>query len=156
MNYQQPLKIIQNIMQVIINRTTRNELYTEGTLTINDRRTTHTVEATQSMLPAGSYTLKIVKLSERKQKLYLFSQGKRTPVTLSTCNSWLACHKKLAIAIGEPLIPGIVYKSTPVYDRLIDRLTKCQDDKCKANEPIRHWLSEIRIKKLVPCEQSPK
>lgn len=138
-------------MNVVINRTHTNPLYTSGILIINDRRTTHTVEATQTMLPAGRYTLKIVKHSERKQKLYLFSQGKRTPVTLSTCNSWIACHKENAIAIGEPLIPGIVYKSTPVYDRLIDRLTKCHarhepihltitDTKCQATQPISHWL----------------
>ena len=137
-------------MQVTINRQEANRLYTEGTLLINGRITTHTVESTQEMLPAGHYILKIVKHSERKQSLYIFCGKERTPWTIGIAPSWKVSRKKSIIAIGEPLIPGIVYQATPVYERLIDRLSKCMErketihlhitqEKCNPSHVIKHW-----------------
>ncbi|MBR6601869.1 MAG: hypothetical protein IKK87_08515 [Bacteroidaceae bacterium] len=152
-------------MQVVINRKTRNPLYTEGTLNINGQQITFTVEATEVMLPTGHYTLKIVKLSERKQKLYLFSGKQRTHWTIGISHSWVGSKKKHLIAIGHPLIPGVVYQATSVYNRLVDRLSKCMDRKepihltisdshCRPNHPISHWLIPGHPETCVKREQS--
>lgn len=138
-------------MNINLTRTQTNALYTHGTLAINGKHITHTVEATQVMLPPGHYTLKIVKQSQRKQKLCIYCSTGRTPWTLGPGHSWLTSHQVRIITIGEPLIPGALYQATPVYERLMDRLSKCQarhepirlvisDTHCRQGHPISHWL----------------
>ncbi len=151
-------------MEIIIFRTHKNRLYTEGELTINDDRQTFTVEATECMLPAGEYILRIVKKSERKLSLSIFrTDGSPTGWRIGIGTSFVDSNKKHVIAIGSKLLPGTVYKSTPDYERLVDRLTKCNRRKeritlviserfCKQNEPINHWLIDYSQQtKLLPA-----
>jgi len=137
-------------MNIKITRISTNALYTEGTLVINGRPTTSTVEATEVMPPSGRYLLKIVKLSERKQKLFLFSGKQRTRWTIGIIHSWVDSKKNTLIGIGQPLIPGVVYKATSVYNRLVDRLGKCMerkepihlvitDEHCQSGKACCHW-----------------
>lgn len=165
-------------MLIEIKRHNTNVLYTEGRLYINDMRTTYTVEASECMLPAGIYRLKIVKKSARKQYIGVFetqvSNGFNVPKsfnpetsetseatetsetlqptgwTLGIGQSWISSKKNHIIAIGQPFFPGAVYKATPVYERIVDRLMKCEargesirlvitDDNCTHGLPIRHW-----------------
>lgn len=137
-------------MLIEIKRHNTNDLYTEGRLYINDMRTTYTVEASECMLPAGIYRLKIVKKSARKQSLAIICDETPTGWTLGIGQSWISSKKNHIIAIGQPFFPGAVYKATPVYERIVDRLMKCEargesirlvitDDNCTHGLPIRHW-----------------
>lgn len=138
-------------MNILIKRLRMNGLYTEGELLINDLRTTFTVECTNFMLPAGDYHLRIVKRSARKQSLNIFVNSKDTGWKVGIGHSYRSSKAHRIICIGEPLIPGAIYKGTKEYERLIDRLTKCKDRKeeitltisetrCIENRPIKHWL----------------
>lgn len=54
-------------MELKIKRTHSTRLYTEGSLYINDMRTTSTVEDTLSMLPAGLYRIRLTKGKKRRR-----------------------------------------------------------------------------------------
>jgi len=152
-------------MQIVIYRTNKNRLYTEGELVINDDHQTFTVEATDCMLPAGKYLLRIVKKSERKQSLSIFSQeGKNTGWRIGIGSSFITSRKERIIAIGSRLIPGAVYKATSDYERLVDRISKCSNRKeevelvisesfCKKDQPINHWLTLV-VMALLLCSCS--
>lgn len=151
-------------MEIKVKRLAMNGLYTEGVLVINDMRTTSTVEHTQSMLPVGTYSVRIVKRSARKQYIGIFRNEETTishnPFRINVPNtgwkigvghSWISCKKDCLICIGERLIPGAMCKGGKEYERLIDRLTKCKErnesitlivteSQCIENKPIRHWL----------------
>ena len=133
-----------------------------GALSINGQHQTFTVEHTESMLPAGLYQVRIVKHSARKQSICIFSSegNNHSPLSVITvCHSWIGCrdYRKRhhrppmsPISIGTPLIPGAMYKGTPDYERITDRLMKCEargesiqliisDDQCIPCKPIRYW-----------------
>lgn len=158
-------------MLIEIKRHHTNDLYSEGRFYINDMLTTHTVEATDCMLPAGIYQLRIVKKSARKQYIGIFdtvskgfnvpkSFNPETPETSETLKptgwsigiglSWIGSKKNRIIAIGQPFFPGAVNRAAPIFERITDRLMKCEargesiqliisDDQCIPCKPIRYW-----------------
>jgi len=138
-------------MEITIKRTVTNHLYTEGELLINGKKQTYTLEATAVMLKAGEYQLKVVKQSERKQYIGIFAKGKNKAIcAIAVAHSWIDARRENKILIGEPLIPGITYKSAEVFARINDRMTKgskrkevfilrITEEKMKHNIPIRHW-----------------
>ena len=56
-------------MQITINRQNKNHLYTEGTLLINGKAITLTVEATQTMLSPGTYQVRLSKKKARRRRI---------------------------------------------------------------------------------------
>lgn len=143
-------------MKITVKRLTINRLYTEGQLLINHTPTTHTVESTELMLPPGHYIVRLTKTKDRRRVIAILptSLHPRRPSTPTTSigigQSWIASRKHHVIAIGQPLIPGAVYKATEVYERLFDRIEKCEARKelihltitehgCRENHPISHW-----------------
>lgn len=138
-------------MLIEIKRNNTNDLYTEGRLHINDMRTTFTIESTETMLPVGIYQVKIVKKSARKQSLVIFNENTSTEWALGICLSWIGSKKQHIIGIGQPFFPGALYKATAIYERIVDRLMKCEargegvrliitDDNITHGLPISHWL----------------
>lgn len=156
-------------MIISINRQQINRLYTMGELRINGLRQTYCVEASECMLPVGSYILRIVKHSARKQSLCIFpcdsDSHSESPIsTITLCHSWVGC-KKLAqsqdtpspslslspIAIGLPLMPGAMHKGTKDFERITDRLMKAtqrgedidliiSEANATHGQPISWWL----------------
>ena len=132
-------------MDIIIKRTTTNLLYTEGKISLSGRQIANTVEHTQTMLPAGRY------------KVYLHKKAKNNVIRvwgtkwdIGIAHSWIDARKKHLIAIGQPLIPGAVYKSADIYEALLKRAKRCysrkvpitliiDDSQCINNKPIKHW-----------------
>lgn len=141
-------------MDIKIKRLRVNRLYTEGEMIINGMRATFTVEHTTSMLPVGTYTVRIVKRSARKQYIGIFKaeDGHYTGWKIGIGHSYLSSKSDNIICIGTPLIPGAIYKATPDYERITDRLMKCKlrnepieliisETNCIQNQPISHWLN---------------
>lgn len=137
-------------MLIEIKRHHTNDLYSEGRFYINDMLTTHTVEATDCMLPAGIYQLRIVKKSARKQSLVIFLDDHPTDWSIGIGLSWIGSKKNRIIAIGQPFFPGAVNRAAPIFERITDRLMKCEargesiqliisDDQCIPCKPIRYW-----------------
>lgn len=145
-------------MLIEIKRLKSNRLYTEGVMYINDMHNTLTVECTACMLPAGRYILKLVNVNAHKRELVILrppschSLGTHQPTgwKIGTGISWISSKRELTICIGEQLIPGALYKASPIYERIIKRLEKCKDrkepmelviinDGCKESVPIVHW-----------------
>lgn len=140
-------------MEIILYRMRSNPLYTEGELFINGNRATFTVEPTDRMLPVGSYSVGFIKRSAHQQQLVILG-GKpsgQSRWTFDAGNSYIDARKRQAILVGEPLIPGAVYRSPRVFQRLVSRLTKCRDRgesisfeiseaRCRHTQPIRQWL----------------
>ena len=148
---------LTNNMNVTLYRTLTNRLYTQGEIYINGKLQTCTVEATEDLLPAGTYSLSIVKKSARRQSLVVFRQKSPQAKPVSTGHSiaighsWICSLKEHIIVIGTELIPGSMFKSKMDYERIIDRISKCMargesieltisEERCEANQPIRHWL----------------
>ncbi|MGM9760831.1 MAG: DUF5675 family protein [Parabacteroides sp.] len=140
-------------MEIILYRTHSNRLYTEGELFINGNRATFTVESSDRMLPVGTYALDFLKRSCRKQQLVILGAkpSGRRHWSFATGNSYRDARKRQAIVVGEPLIPGVVYRSQLTFLRLVSRLTKCRargesitfeisEARCRQTHPIRHWL----------------
>lgn len=134
-------------MQITINRQNKNHLYTEGTLLINGKAITLTVEATQTMLSPGTYQVRLSKKKARRRLIGI----RNTPWSIGIGHSWLSSHRDHLITLGKFLIPGALYRATPVYERLFDRIEKCErrhepitltirEDCCTSCHPISHWL----------------
>jgi len=113
-------------MIISINRQSINQLYTMGELRINGLHQTYSVEASECMLPIGSYILRIVKHSARKQSLCIFraDTGADTGWTIALDHSWIGSKKNHTICIGIPLMPGAMHKGTKDFERITDRLMK--------------------------------
>ena len=138
-------------MEVYIKRQTINELYTEGCIFINGEKQTYTVESTEHMLPAGKYLVKLVTKNAHKRELDIFSpEGWSVGWRIGIAHSWIGSRNQRTIAIGQPLIPGVVYKATEIYERIVKRLEKCKARKevisliideshLVQNRPISHW-----------------
>lgn len=140
-------------MEIILYRMRSNRLYTEGELFINGNRATFTVESSDRMLPIGTYSLDLLKRSSRKQQLVILGAkpSGHGRWTVQTGNSYRDAHKRQAIVVGDPLTPGVVYRSPRIFQRLISRLTKCRargesitleisEARCRQTQPIRQWL----------------
>lgn len=138
-------------MNITINRLRSNYLYTEGELRINGLRNTFSVEASEIMLPVGTYSVRIVKRSARKQSLNIFLDGVDTGWNIGLDHSWIGSKKNRIICIGTPLIPGATYKGSKDFERINDRISKCvarnepieltiTETYCVSNNPIRYWL----------------
>ena len=148
-------------MEVYINRQTTNELYTEGCIFINGEKQTHTVESTEHMLPVGKYLVKLVTKNAHKRELEIFTpEGRLVGWRIGIAHSWIGSRKQRTVSIGQPLIPGVVYKATEIYERIVKRLEKCKARKeiinliideshLVQNQPISHWTKP-------PCACSPK
>lgn len=147
-------------MNITVKRQTSNRLYTEGRLLVNDLKITHTVESTADMLPAGEYQVRLIKDKVRRRVIGIFSLNsqpsalnpKYTGWSIGIGHSWIGRRKQKVIAIGEVLIPGAVFKASETYERLFDRIEKCEDrhepialfideSQCIENKPIKHWTS---------------
>ena len=142
-------------MNVKIIRTRTNDLYTEGALSINGEDQTRTIESTVHMLPAGLYRLQLVTIHAHLRELIVhdWHNGHSLGIRISpTATSHIGCQREKAIAIGEELIPGALYKAILVYERIIKRLEKCQkrgehillvidEDRCRLGNPCSHWLT---------------
>lgn len=139
-------------MIISIKRKFLNQLYTEGRLLVNDYQQTFTVEATEVMLPPGQYQVRLTKDKARRRVIGIFSPSKPTGWSIGIGHSWIGSRKHHVIAIGQPLIPGSVYKATEIYERLFDRIEKCEqrgeaitlvidESQCIENKPIKHWTT---------------
>ena len=136
-------------MEIKINRNHSTRIYTIGTLSINGKRTTLTVEDTASMLLAGTYEVRLSSgLSRRRLIVIINRPGMRK---FHAGGSYLSSRKHHAICIGEDLIPGALKKGGDVYDRLFDRIEKAElrkepislvitDKGMTTGTPISHWL----------------
>lgn len=133
-------------MQVTINRQKTNALYTEGRLLINGKQIAHTVEHTLTMLPAGKYQVRLSKRNAARRIIGI----SHTIWSIGIGQSWMVSRKSHIIAIGHPLIPGVVYRATILYERLFDRIEKCQarkepihliitDGNCQSGKACSHW-----------------
>ena len=140
-------------MNIIINRTQTNRLYTHGEMRVNGKFESHTVESTAAMLPSGRYTLRLVCKSARKRVLEIFRQSTSTNWAIGIGVSFIASGKTRTICIGRFLMPGILFKSARDYERLIKRLEKCEernesidlyidDSSCVINNPLNFWQED--------------
>lgn len=119
-------------MEIILNRTQSNHLYTEGVLIINGIKYAHTEEHTFTMPSPGVYSITRTNLRQ------FFCAG----------NSWRDALTANRIIMGDPVIPGVVIHSRHFLDRLHWRIKKCKtlitltitDSGCKEVPPISHWL----------------
>ena len=148
-------------MIISIKRKFLNQLYTEGRLLVNDYQQTFTVEATEVMLPPGQYQVRLTKDKARRRVIGILKpSGTMKPTetftptgwSIGIGHSWIGSRKHHVIAIGQPLIPGSVYKATEIYERLFDRIEKCEqrgepitlvidESQCVENKPIKHWTT---------------
>lgn len=133
-------------MEIRINRTVTNSIYTEGEILVNNQQKANTVEHTPTMLPAGNYLIRLRKHKSMRRIVRI----SKTDWSIGIGRSWKTSQKKQVIAIGQQLIPGIVYKATSTYGRLFERIEKCQirkepvnlvidENQCINNQPIKHW-----------------
>ena len=145
-------------MTITINRRTTNPLYTMGALCVNGIPVSYTLEATDSKLPIGTYIVRIIKKSERKQDICIIpkTQGlEPSPISLITIgHSWKSAGKISAkehlcfsaVLIGNVLTPGVMYKSEKDIERLTDRLMKCT----QRNETIDLVVTEANVVETPP------
>lgn len=145
-------------MTITINRRTTNPLYSMGALCVNGILVSYTLEATGSKLPVGTYIVRIIKKSERKQDICIIpkTQGlEPSPISKITIgHSWKSASKISAkehlyfstVLIGNVLTPGVIYKSEKDIERLTDRLTKC----IQRNEAIDLVVSEANLIESTP------
>lgn len=146
-------------MNIELRRLKANHLYTEGQLIVNDLKTVpYTVEHTFTMLPIGQYLIRLTKDKKRRRVLGIYSDaphkggaGGGLLTYFEAGHSFLSAKDNRSIIIGELLIPGSVKKGREHYDRLFDRIEKCEqrdepitltisDDQCEESQPIAHWL----------------
>ena len=145
-------------MTITINRRTANTLYTMGALNVNGILVSYTLEATSSKLPVGTYIVRIIKKSERKQDICIIpkTQGlEPSPISKITIgHSWKSAGKISrnehldfsAVLIGNVLTPGVMYKSEKDIERLTDRLMKC----ILRNEAIDLVVTEANVVETTP------
>jgi len=139
-------------MLIEIKRRKSNYLYTEGELYINDKKQTLTIESTETMLPAGTYLIRLSTNGHRKRVISIFTISSAYPSSfIGICHSWIDCKKENMVSIGEHLISGVLYNSTEIYNRIFERLEKCvnrgetinleiQEQGMSESNVISHWL----------------
>ena len=145
-------------MKIPILRQQTNALYTEGRLLVNDRNSIpYTVENTRTMLPDGFYRVFLHKIKTQGRVIVVCPLRVKTPrETLSLIglgHSFITSAERRTIVIGELFFPGAAYKGTPHYDRLFDRIEKCQHRQepitleicstyCQPVAPHFHWINK--------------
>ena len=133
-------------MQILINRTYKNKFYTEGVIKVNGKQIAHTVEDSLTMLPPGTYHIRLCRYKSKRRIIRISN----TSWSIGIGQSWIGSKKRHIIAIGQPLIPGGVYKATGTYGRQFERIEKCQirkgkitlvinSSKCQPCTPSPHW-----------------
>lgn len=140
-------------MQIELRRLKANQLYTEGQILINDLVTIpYAVEHTFTMLPIGEYHIRLTKDKKRRRVIGIYPvKEKGLKGYFEAGHSYFSAKKHGTIIIGELLIPGSVKKGREHYDRLFDRIEKCEqrdepitltitDDCCEESVPNPHWL----------------
>lgn len=146
-------------MQIELRRLKANHLYTEGQVIINGHLyIPYTVEHTFTMLPAGEYQLRLTKDKKRRRVIGIYPESLNPqPSSLNlkgyfeSGHSFLSAQNPGTVIIGVQLIPGAVKKGREHYDRLFDRIEKCEqrqetislfitDGCCEESQPIAHWL----------------
>ena len=146
-------------MHIELYRNRTNRLYTEGMLFVNDCYQTNTVEATEIMLPAGTYRVRLGRTPSSRREIVVGETFR-----LGICHSWIGSKKKRMIAIGQTLFPGAVYLGTEVYNRLIYRFNYAEEKGEESTltihdcrqlpepKPYRHWvtLAALLVSALFP------
>lgn len=61
--------------------------------------------------------------------------------------SWKRSSRHRIVVIGNPLIPGVLYKATELYERLFDRIEKCE----LRDEPIVLVITELKSYETRPA-----
>lgn len=142
-------------MEIRITRTKTNRLYTEGYMSINDMKTTQTVESTLMMLPDGKYVVKLRGCTERRRQIAILLPAEsgipNVPYTVShlePCGTWISSKKNKSICIGEPIIPGALKKGSEVFERLFDRIEKAE----KRDEATTLMIVSRDLAKTLPIE----
>ena len=124
-------------MKLYLNRTCTRGLTTDGVLQ-NQRhnRICDTAEHTLHMLPEGTYQLTLELHKKLDHRAPCIQQGnataaETTATAAATAASWIihgnGVHGKdfgSSIAIGDCLVPGVVIRSHPCFERLVKRLDK--------------------------------
>lgn len=149
----------QKKMNIEIYRNRTNRLYTEGMLFVNDCFLANTVEATEIMLPAGTYRVWLGRTDTGKRQIFF---GERWRIGL--CHSWIGSKRQRMIAIGQILFPGALYKGTGILGRIIDRLEYAFQEKqaevsltiydCRQppeRTVYRHWRSMLGLLLILLC-----
>ena len=143
-------------MEFKLIREEQNHLYTEGQLLVNGLCLTQTVEATARILPPGQYLVRLTKDKQRRRIIGIWierGEGMRpffTGRSIGMGHSWKNSRENRTVCIGRLLIPGAVFRARDTYERLFERIKKCQQRKepirlcitahrCRPGEPLRHW-----------------
>ena len=108
-------------MKIYLYRTCTRQLTTDGVL--RNENGTHicdTAEHTRHMLPEGTYKLEFGKHPKHRQRAPRVKDG-----------TWIihgnGVHGKdfgSSIIVGEHLVPGVVIRSLPYFERLVKRMDK--------------------------------
>lgn len=131
-------------MNIQILRQKSNQLYTEGELLVNGSACIpYTVEHTFTMLLTGEYRIRITRNSHQERALGIFpvdSNDNSRPIAfLEVGHSFLAVKNCRSIVLGEKLVPGSAKNGHKHYNRLFDRLEKCE----QRNEEIMLIISDV-------------
>lgn len=137
-------------------REEQNRLYTEGQLLVNGLYQTQTLEATHRMLPPGNYLVRLTKDKKRRRIIGIWlERGEGMPPfftgwSIGLGHSWKNSQEDRTLCIGHLLIPGAQFRARETYERLFERIKKCQQrkeiirlcitaDRCRTGQPLRHW-----------------
>ena len=140
-------------MQIVIRRLKANHLYTEGVLMVNDQKTIpYSLEHTFTMLPIGEYKVRLIYDKKRHRVIGILPKTGTKPLgLLQIGTSYLSINPATSILVGEQLIPGSTQKGKEHYNRLYDRIEKCEarkepisliitDAHCQESKVCSHWL----------------
>ena len=97
------------VIKITRKRSTPN--FTEGTVTVNGEYLCDSLEFTKSMMAEGLYDL--------NRRSRPFCHG----------NAWREMPRdglQNRIMVGERIIPGVVLRSRPHYDHIVERMRKSQ------------------------------
>ena len=131
-------------MKITINRNLTKGEYTHGHLTIDGIRVCHTLENSQALVPAGTYTVTLLKCKQYSRKMLCLNP--KAPCTLckkslnsqpSSLNFTLPCycpqikpgngvHNRYdgSIIVGVYNCLGSIIKPRDIFDALYERIRK--------------------------------
>lgn len=133
-------------MRIVLTRTKVSAKATDGVITIDGIRVADCAEHTPSMLPRGTYGVRIDRCTQYRRKMPVICIEHQASCIHCKKRQILSTHAVLpvycpmikigngvfnrtdgSIIIGDRYLNGIVLHSAPYYDRLIDRLDKAQN-----------------------------
>ena len=133
-------------MRILLTRTNVSQNATDGVITIDGIRVADCAEHTPTMLPQGTYGVRIDRCTQYRRKMPVICIEHQASCFLCKKHKILSTHAVLpvycpmikigngvfnrtdgSIIIGDRYLNGIVLRSAPYYDRLIDRLDKAQN-----------------------------